>query len=115
MVSIGPILALPGVPEALAESGAPVVAISPIVGGAPLKGPADALLRGIGAEVSARGVARLYRELVGGFVLDERDRRELADIEALGLRARAVDTIMRDTRTTMRLAEAVLELAAELR
>ena len=115
VVSIGPILALPGVPEALAESGTPVVAISPIVGGAPLKGPADALLRGIGAEVSARGVARLYRELVGGFVLDERDRRELADIEALGLRARAVDTIMRDTRTTMRLAEAVLELAAELR
>ena len=115
VVSIGPILALPGVPEALAESGTPVVAISPIVGGAPLKGPADALLRGIGAEVSARGVARLYRELVGGFVLDERDRREVADVEALGLRARAVDTIMRDTRTTMRLAEAVLELAAELR
>ena len=63
----------------------------------------------------ARGVARLYRELVGGFVLDERDQRELADVEALGLHARAVDTIMRDTRTTMRLAEAVLELAAELR
>jgi LPPG:FO 2-phospho-L-lactate transferase len=115
VVSIGPILALPGVTEALAESGAPVVAISPIVGGAPLKGPADALLRGIGAEVSARGVARLYRKWVGGFVLDARDRRELADVEALGLRARAVDTIMRDTETTKRLAQAVLELADALR
>ena len=73
VVSIGPILALPGVREALARTRAPVVAISPIVGGAPVKGPAAQLLRGIGAEVSARGVAALYRGVARGFVLDERD------------------------------------------
>lgn len=112
VVSIGPILAVPGVREALLASRARSVAISPIVGGAPVKGPADALLRGVGAEVSARGVARLYRELVGGYVLDERDAGELPDVEALGLRALATDTIMRDVDTAARLAEAALALAA---
>jgi LPPG:FO 2-phospho-L-lactate transferase len=115
VVSIGPILALPGVREALRECAAPVVAVSPIVGGAPVKGPADALLRGVGSEVSARGVARLYRDFADGFVLDERDARERADVEALGLRARAVDTIMRDAAAAARLAEVALELAAALR
>ena len=115
VVSIGPILAVPGLREALQASSAPIVAISPIVGGAPVKGPADALLRGVGAEVSARGVARLYRDLVQGFVLDERDRAEAADVEALGLRPLVVDTIMRDVSASARLAEAALGLAAALR
>jgi LPPG:FO 2-phospho-L-lactate transferase len=115
VVSIGPILALPGVREAIRASGAPVVAISPIVGGAPVKGPADALLRGIGAEVSGRGVARLYRDLAQGFVLDERDAGESADIAALGLRPLAVDTIMRDAAASARLAAAVLDLCDRLR
>ena len=82
VVSIGPILALPGVREALRESSAPIVAISPIVAGAPVKGPADSLLRGVGAEVSARGVARLYRDVVDGFVIDTRDSDETADVTA---------------------------------
>jgi LPPG:FO 2-phospho-L-lactate transferase len=115
VVSIGPILAVPGVREAIAASGAPVVAISPIVGGAPVKGPADHLLRGTGAEVSARGVARLYRDLAQGFVLDLRDAELLAEVEALGLRALAVDTIMRDAAASEALARAVLGLADELR
>ena len=75
IVSIGPILALRGVREALRAARAPVVAISPIVGGAPVKGPADRLLRGPGIEVSARGVAGLYRDCAQGFVLDARDAR----------------------------------------
>lgn len=112
VVSIGPILAVPGIREAIRAAGVPSVAISPIVGGAPVKGPADALLRGVGVEVSARGVAKLYRDLVGAFVLDERDRGELADVEGLGLRALATDTIMRDVDTAARLCEAALELAA---
>ncbi len=112
VVSIGPILAVPGLREAVRKSAAPAVAISPIVGGAPVKGPADALLRGVGAEVSARGVARLYRDLVDAYVLDERDRAELADVEALGPRALATDTIMRDADSAARLAEAALALAA---
>jgi LPPG:FO 2-phospho-L-lactate transferase len=112
VVSIGPILAVRGVREAVRDSAAARVAISPIVGGAPVKGPADALLRGVGAEVSARGVARLYRELLHAYVLDERDLAELADVEALGVRALATDTIMRDSDSAARLAAAALELAA---
>jgi LPPG:FO 2-phospho-L-lactate transferase len=115
VVSIGPILAVPGVREAIAASGAPVVAVTPIVGGAPIKGPADHLLRAVGAEVSARGVARLYREVARGFVLDSRDAGELRDVEQLGLRARAVDTIMRDAAASESLARATLELADALR
>ena len=115
VVSIAPILAVPGVREAIAASGAPVVAISPIVGGAPIKGPADHLLRAIGAEVSARGVARLYRDLARGFVLDARDADSIGDVEALGLRALAVDTIMRDAAASESLARAVLGLADALR
>ena len=66
IVSIGPILAVPGIREALAGARAPIVAISPIIGGAPVKGPADRLLRGLGHEVSARGVAALYGDLLDG-------------------------------------------------
>jgi LPPG:FO 2-phospho-L-lactate transferase len=115
VVSIGPILAVPGVREALARARTPVVAISPIVGGAPVKGPAAQLLRGIGAEVSARGVAALYKGVARGFVLDERDAAQAPDVAALGLEPRVVDTLMTDTGRAARLAEAALELARELR
>ena len=77
IVSIGPILAVPGIRDALLAARAPVVAISPIIGGAPVKGPADRLLRGLGHEVSARGVAALYGELLDGYVLDTRDAAQL--------------------------------------
>ena len=114
VVSIGPILAVPGIREALRASGAPVVAISPIVGGAPVKGPADRLLRGLGIEVSARGVAELYREVVQAFVLDLRDAALEPDVRALGLRTCVTDTIMRDDAHAIRLAEAALTLAARI-
>lgn len=113
VVSIAPILAVPGIRDAVHESNAAVVAISPIVGGAPVKGPADRLLRGLGHEVSARGVAILYRDLVDAYILDERDAALEADIAALGLRTRVMDTIMRDATTSRRLAQAALDLAAE--
>lgn len=114
VVSIGPILAVPGIRAAIAASGAPVVAISPIVGGVPVKGPADKLLRGTGHEVSARGVAGLYRSFAHGFLLDTRDAGQVRDVEALGLRARAVDTIMRDADAAAQLARTALALAQEL-
>jgi LPPG:FO 2-phospho-L-lactate transferase len=114
VVSIGPILAVRGVREALGAARAPVVAVSPIVGGAPVKGPADRLLRGIGVEVSARGVARLYRDWVQGFVLDARDAEQARDVEALGLRVRVLDTLMRDAEAAARVARAALELAGEI-
>ena len=115
VVSIGPIVAIPGVLESIAASRAPVVAVSPIVGNAPVKGPADRLLRGIGAEVSARGVAALYRDWVRGFVLDGRDADQAADVAALGMRPLACDTIMRDVGAAARLARVTLDLADALR
>jgi LPPG:FO 2-phospho-L-lactate transferase len=115
IVSIGPILAVPGVLDAIAGSGAPVVAVSPIIGGMPVKGPADRLLRGTGAEVSARGVAKLYASWCHGFVLDQRDAEQVRDIAALGLAARAVDTLMRDVAISEALARSCLALAEEIR
>ena len=114
VVSIGPILAVPGVRDAIAASGAPVVGISPIIGGAPVKGPADRLLRGIGAEVSARGVAGLYRGVAHGFVIDVRDAGQAPDVEALGLTCRVTETLMRDLATARALAETALALARDL-
>jgi LPPG:FO 2-phospho-L-lactate transferase len=114
VVSIAPILALSGVPEAIAAARAPVVAVSPIVGGAAIKGPAAQLLRGIGCEVSARGVARLYAPWIDGIVIDQRDRDQIADIEALGLACRAVDTIMANPDVARSLASTVLELSLAL-
>ncbi len=112
VVSIAPILALPGVRDAIAESGAPVVGVSPIVGGAPIKGPADRLLRGTGVEVSALGVATLYCDWIQGLVIDQRDASRAPEIEALGLRVDVTDTIMRTPEIAASLAERVLALAS---
>jgi LPPG:FO 2-phospho-L-lactate transferase len=110
-VSIGPILALAGVRDALGRVRRRVAAISPIVGGKTIKGPADKMLRGLGMEVSPLGVARLYRDIVGTFVLDRADRRYAAEIEKLGMRAVATDTIMSTPAKAARLAEVVLRAA----
>jgi LPPG:FO 2-phospho-L-lactate transferase len=115
VVSIAPILAIRGVRAALRDAAAPVVAISPIVGGVPVKGPADRLLRGVGVEVSARGVAGLYADFADGFVLDERDASEAADIEALGLHVCVTDTLMRGPRVATAVARVALELARAAR
>lgn len=114
VVSIGPILALQGVRDALRAARAPVVAISPIVGGAPVKGPADRLMRAQGIEVSARGVAGMLRGLAQGFLLDTRDAQQIGDVEALGLRARAIDTLMRNVEIAAGVARAALDLSRSL-
>ena len=111
VVSIGPIMAVPGVREAVQDAGVPVVAVSPIVGGAPIKGPADRLLRGIGVEVSARGVAAHYRDWIDGIVIDERDAALQRPIESLGLEVRVTDTVMRDAAVAAQVAETALALA----
>ncbi len=115
VVSIGPILAVPGVRDAIAANPNPVVAISPIIGGKPVKGPADRLLRAIGSEVSARGVAKLYRGLVQGMVIDRVDADQVSEIEALGIRCRAVDTLMRTPEIAAQVAKTALDLVASLR
>ena len=111
-VSLGPILALSGVREALRAAKTRVAAISPIVGGRTIKGPADRMMRGLGHEVSPLGVARLYQDLIGVFVLDNADRRYLASIEALGMRAVATDTIMTNPARAARLADVVMRALA---
>jgi len=109
-VSLGPILQLTGVREALhrAKSRFVVAAISPIVGGKTIKGPADKMLRGLGMEVSPLGVARLYRDIVGLFVIDKADESYVESIERLGMRAIATDTIMTTPERAATLAQVVL-------
>jgi LPPG:FO 2-phospho-L-lactate transferase len=117
IVSIGPILAVPGMAAALAGArarGVPIVAISPIVGGRALKGPADRMLASLGHDASALGVARLYRDLATGFVLDEIDRAMAPDVEALGLAVHVTDTIMVDDAARARLAAEVLAFAGRV-
>jgi LPPG:FO 2-phospho-L-lactate transferase len=112
IVSIGPILALPGMTEALASSSAPKVAVSPIIGGRALKGPADRMLASLGHEVSATGVARMYAGLVDGMVVDRTDEGERAGIETLGMRVLVTQSVMRDAEDRARLASETLEFSA---
>ncbi len=111
IVSIGSILAIPGIHDALHEASGIVVAISPIVGGAPIKGPADKLMLGLKMEVSPVGVARYYRDFLDVMVIDKQDEHLLDEIEDLGIPAVATNTIMRDSAAKKSLAQKVLEVA----
>ena len=118
IVSVGPILALPGVREAIAAArarGVPVVAVSGIIGGAALKGPADRMLVSLGHASSALGVAQLYRDLVDGFVLDGADAALAAAIRDLGMAPHVTDTIMTDDAARARFAGDLLGFVAGLR
>ena len=110
-VSIGPILALAGMRDAITSARSKVVAVSPIVGGAAIKGPAAAMLASLGHDVSALAVARLYADLAGVFVLDEQDRTLAPAIESLGLRTVVTATIMRDAGSRAALARAVTKVS----
>lgn len=114
IVSISPILAVPGMREALAGSSAPKVAVSPIVGGRALKGPADRMLKSLGHEVSATGVAGIYRGVVDGMVIDRADEKERPEIENFGMNVLATDAVMRDGADRTRLGREVLEFCAAL-
>ena len=109
LVSVGPILAVPGVRQALRDATADVVAISPIVGGRALKGPADRMLASLGHEPSAVGVARLYGDFLDVLVLDREDEALAAEVESLGVRPEVTDTIMRDAASRQALAQATLD------
>lgn len=111
LVSIGSILSVPGIHDVLHEASGMVVAVSPIVGGAPIKGPADRLMSGMHMEVSAVGVARYYRDFLDVMVIDQQDAHLLSAIEDLGIPALATDTIMRDSATRIALARTVLAAA----
>lgn len=111
-VSIDPLIAVPGVRTAIATAEVPRVAISPIVGGEAVKGPAADMLRSLGHEVSALGVARLYIGLVDTFVLDEADAALAENIEQLGMRPVVLDSMMRDRPGRLRVASEVLQAVA---
>lgn len=114
VISIGPILAVPGIRNALKATRAPVVAISPVVGGRSLKGPTDKLLAGVGHEVSALAVAQLYQDFLDLFIVDRLDTDLLPAIEALPVKARAAETVMADLERKIALAKEVLTALASL-
>lgn len=115
VVSIGAILAVPGIREALAATSAPVVGLSPIIGSAPVRGMADKVLAAVGVETSAAAVAEYYgADLLDGWLIDEKDAAQRDRVEAAGIRCRAVPLLMRDLDATATMARAALELATEL-
>jgi LPPG:FO 2-phospho-L-lactate transferase len=107
-ISIGPILAIPGIREALRARREAVAAISPIVGGKALKGPAAKMMKSMNLKSSAFEVAKLYRDFVGIFVLDQVDRREAPRVEALGIRPVVTNTIMKGLRERQALAKVAI-------
>ena len=116
IVSVGPILAVPGMSElviAARRRGARVVAVSGIIGGKALKGPADRMLASLGHEPTALGVARGYAGWIDVFVLDTVDSELAPAVEALGIRAVVTDTIMTDDASRARLARAVMAAAQD--
>jgi LPPG:FO 2-phospho-L-lactate transferase len=115
LVSLDPILALPAMRRILAATHAPKVAVTPIVGGQAIKGPAAKMMRELGLEVSPVGVARHYQDLLTGFVLDCQDESlKTAIAFDLGIRTLVTDTVMNTDQDRARLAREVLEFAAQL-
>jgi len=108
IVSIGTILSVKEIREALRKTEAKVVAISPIIAGTVVKGPAEKLMRGLGMEVSAFSVANLYRDFLDVFILDTVDKDQKTRVESLGVRAVVVDTLMKTIEDKVRLAKVVL-------
>ncbi len=108
IVSVGTILSINGMRETLKQTQARVVGISPIVAGLPIKGPADKLLRGLGFEVSALGVAKLYSDFLDAFIIDTVDSSMKSQIEELGMEVIVVDTVMRSLQDKVQLAKAAL-------
>ena len=113
-ISIGPILAVPGVRETLRETHATVVAITPIIGGRALKGPAADMLHDLGHEVSARGVAAMYGDFLDAFLADELDQEIADEIRGLGMEVFSTDTVMNTLEDKEHVAQCVLDISVLL-
>ena len=111
IVSIGPLLAVPGIAEALRSRRADTVAVSPIVAGAALKGPADRLMRELGHEASVVGVARIYRDIAATLVVDTADAGLAGAVEAEGMACVVTDTIMSSPEVAADLSRRILEVS----
>jgi len=114
IVSIGPILALPGMTGALKASKAPKIAVSPIVGGAALKGPAADMLQSLGHDVSPYGVASIYAGIIDGMIIDTVDARYAPAIRDMGIEVEISDTIMKSDADRRALAETALRFSERI-
>lgn len=112
LISIGPILAVPGIRDLLKQTTAKVVVISSVVGGASLKGPTDRMLSDLGYSVSATQIAKLYADFGDIFILDAQDENAKAEIESLGMHVVITDTVMSNESKKLALAEVVLAAIA---
>ena len=110
LISIGPILAVKGIRESLRARRDTVVAVCPIVGGKSLKGPSDKMLAELGHEASAKGVAKLYADFTGTFVIDPADESQRVAIESLGMKVAVIPTVMQTRGDKRKLARAILSL-----
>ena len=115
MISIGPILAVPGISDALRNTPAPVAAISPIIGGKALKGPADRMLQSLGLGASAVSVAELYRDFLDVFVLDDQDTALQPEVERIGMKVIVTQTIMSSAHAKHSLARTMIEFIQVMR
>ncbi len=112
IISIGPILSVPGVRDVLVRRRDRVVAVCPIIDGAPVRGPADRLMAPLGVEVSPGGVARHYREVCAALVIDERDAAHADAVRAAGVRPVVTQTLMRSPQIAAELAQRTLAAVA---
>jgi len=113
-LSIDPILAVPLIHDAIRDTASPVVAVSPIVGNTAIKGPTAKIMAELGLKVSALSIARHYRDLLDGFILDTQDRDMAEAVESLGVEVTICDTIMTSLDDKVRLAQVALDFAASL-
>ncbi|MEM7444585.1 MAG: 2-phospho-L-lactate transferase [Pseudomonadota bacterium] len=116
-LSIAPILAVPGLRQALIDADAPVVGVTPVIGGEAVKGPTAAMMRNFGLSVTAAAAARLHADIFDGYILDERDADQAAEFAGIGsgLAVATADTMMTDLAAKLRLARAALDFADRLR
>jgi LPPG:FO 2-phospho-L-lactate transferase len=112
IISIGPILAVPGVRDALVARRDRVVGVSPIIAGSTVKGPADRLMGPLGIDVSCVGVAEIYAPFCSTLVIDDRDAGRAADVAAIGVRPVVAETLMTDARVAAALAQHALDAVA---
>jgi LPPG:FO 2-phospho-L-lactate transferase len=114
ILSIGPILAIPGIRDSLSKTRAKIVGISPIVGGKAIKGPLDKMMESLGLEVSPFSVAQLYRGLMRGYVVDEQDKSIASKITSLGMKVLATNTLMDSMEAKTKLARNTISFAETL-
>ncbi len=114
LVSIRTILSIKGFEEALMMTKSKIVSITPIIGCSPVKGPLDRMMSGLGLEVSAYTIAKMYRKFVDAFILDEKDKSLLDRIENLGIKVYLMDTLMKGIDKKIQVAKNVLRIAKEI-